>query len=177
MISATIPRPPPPKAMGTPPNPPPPDPRRSLTSDVSRSARLLYSMSPFRTGSRSRPPVPWIFAGTADPLTYPESPVITATDLELRAGARVLLEPTTLRVQRGDRIGLVGRNGAGKTTTLRVFAGESLPHAGRIDRTGPVGYLPQDPRTGDLAITARDRVLSARGLDTLVGDIAKAQVE
>jgi ATP-binding cassette subfamily F protein 3 len=103
--------------------------------------------------------------------------VITATDLELRAGARVLLEPTTLRVQRGDRIGLVGRNGAGKTTTLRVFAGEALPHAGRVERSGPVGYLPQDPRTGDLHVTARDRVLSARGLDVLVADIAKVQVQ
>lgn len=103
--------------------------------------------------------------------------MITATDLELRAGARILLEPMTLRVLPGDRIGLVGRNGAGKTTSLRVFAGESVPHTGRIDRTTPVGYLPQDPRTGDLAVLARDRVLSARGLDTLVSDIAKAQVE
>jgi ATPase subunit of ABC transporter with duplicated ATPase domains len=102
--------------------------------------------------------------------------MITATDLELRAGARILLEPMTLRVQRDDRIGLVGRNGAGKTTSLRVLAGESLPHAGRIDRTGPVGYLPQDPRTGDLDVTARDRVLSARGLDVLASDIAKVQV-
>jgi ATPase subunit of ABC transporter with duplicated ATPase domains len=102
--------------------------------------------------------------------------MITATDLELRAGARILLEPTTLRVQPGDRIGLVGRNGAGKTTSLRTFAGETLPHVGKIDRTGPVGYLPQDPRTGDLDVLARDRVLSARGLDTLVTDIAKAQI-
>jgi ATP-binding cassette subfamily F protein 3 len=103
--------------------------------------------------------------------------VITASDLELRAGARVLLEPTTLRVQRGDRIGLVGRNGAGKTTTLRVFAGESLPQAGKLERVGPVGYLPQDPRTGDLDVTAGDRVLSARGLDILVSEIAKVQVQ
>src|SRR5919201_6079363 len=102
--------------------------------------------------------------------------MITATDLELRAGARILLEPTTLRVQSGDRIGLVGRNGAGKTTTLRTFAGEALAHAGRVDRSGPLGYLPQDPRTGDLDVIARDRVLSARGLDALVRDIAKAQV-
>jgi ATP-binding cassette subfamily F protein 3 len=103
--------------------------------------------------------------------------MITALDLELRAGARILLQPTTLRVQPGDRIGLVGRNGAGKTTTLRTFSGETLPHAGRVERSGPVGYLPQDPRTGDLDVLARDRVLSARGLDRLVADIAKAQVE
>ncbi len=102
--------------------------------------------------------------------------MITATDLELRAGARILLEPITLRVANGDRIGLVGRNGAGKTTALRALAGEGLPHAGRIARTGPAGYLPQDPRTGDLDVSARDRVLSARGLDVLVTDIAKVQV-
>jgi ATPase subunit of ABC transporter with duplicated ATPase domains len=103
--------------------------------------------------------------------------MITATGMELRAGARILLEPTTLRVLPGDRIGLVGRNGAGKTTSLRVLAGESQPHAGQLERKGPVGYLPQDPRTGDLDVTARDRVLSARGLDKLVHDIAKVQVQ
>ena len=102
--------------------------------------------------------------------------MITATGLELRAGARILLSDTTLRVQPGDRIGLVGRNGAGKTTTLKVLAAEALPYAGQIDRRGEVGYLPQDPRTGDLDVTARDRVLSARGLDTLLHDMEKVQV-
>ncbi len=103
--------------------------------------------------------------------------MITATGLELRAGSRILLSDTTLRVQPGDRIGLVGRNGAGKTTTLKVLAGEGQPYTGQIDTRGPVGYLPQDPRTGDLDITARDRVLSARGLDTLLHEMAKLQAE
>jgi ATPase subunit of ABC transporter with duplicated ATPase domains len=103
--------------------------------------------------------------------------MITATDLELRAGARILLQPTTLRVQPGDRIGLVGRNGAGKTTSLKVLAGETLPHGGAIDAKGPVGYLPQDPRTGDLDQTAGDRVLSARGLDELLRQLNKVGIE
>ncbi|HEY2174094.1 MAG TPA: ABC-F family ATP-binding cassette domain-containing protein [Mycobacteriales bacterium] len=102
--------------------------------------------------------------------------MITASALELRAGSRILLSDTSLRVQPGDRIGLVGRNGAGKTTALRALAGETLPFGGTIDRRGEVGYLPQDPRTGDLAVTARDRVLSARGLDALMQDMEKAQV-
>jgi ATPase subunit of ABC transporter with duplicated ATPase domains len=103
--------------------------------------------------------------------------VITATDLEVRAGARTLLatEGAVLRIQPGDRIGLVGRNGAGKTTTMRILAGESEPYAGSIDRTGEIGYLPQDPREGDLDMLARDRVLSARGLDTLLADLEKQQ--
>lgn len=104
--------------------------------------------------------------------------MITATDLEVRAGARTLLslEGGALRVQPGDRIGLVGRNGAGKTTTMRILAGEGEPYAGTITRTGEVGYLPQDPREGDLDVLARDRVLSARGLDTLLSDLEKQQV-
>ena len=59
--------------------------------------------------------------------------MITATDLEVRAGARTLLytEGTTLRVQPGDRIGLVGRNGAGKTTTMRMILGLDVPTSGR----------------------------------------------
>jgi ATPase subunit of ABC transporter with duplicated ATPase domains len=103
--------------------------------------------------------------------------VITATDLEVRAGARILLSPDgpDLRVQPGDRIGLVGRNGAGKTTTLRILAGETEPYAGSVTRTGEVGYLPQDPKEGDLEVLARDRVLSARGLDVLLTDLEKQQ--
>ncbi|MGB9377519.1 MAG: ATP-binding cassette domain-containing protein, partial [Mycobacteriales bacterium] len=86
--------------------------------------------------------------------------MINATALELRAGSRILLGDVSLRVLPGDRIGLVGRNGAGKTTSLRVLAGEAAPHAGTIERKGEIGYLPQDPRTGDLSVTAGDRVLS-----------------
>jgi len=56
--------------------------------------------------------------------------MISVTGLELRAGSRILLADTTLRVLPGDRIGLVGRNGAGKTTTLKVLAGEGMPYAG-----------------------------------------------
>ncbi|MFG1646230.1 ABC-F family ATP-binding cassette domain-containing protein [Amycolatopsis sp. NPDC049252] len=101
--------------------------------------------------------------------------MITATGLELRAGSRILLDGATLRIQPGDRIGLVGRNGAGKTTSLKVLAGEGEAHAGDVRRTGELGYLPQDPREGDLSVTAKDRVLSARGLDKLMRDMEKAQ--
>ncbi|MGY1706991.1 ABC-F family ATP-binding cassette domain-containing protein [Geodermatophilus sp. SYSU D00697] len=102
--------------------------------------------------------------------------MITTTGLELRAGARILISEASLRVQPGDRIGLVGRNGAGKTTTLTTLAGERLPHAGKVEVTGEIGYLPQDPRSGDLDITASDRVLSGRGLDVLRTQMTKAQI-
>jgi len=101
--------------------------------------------------------------------------VITASGLQLRAGSRILLDDTNVRIQQGDRIGLVGRNGAGKTTSLKVLAGEGEPYAGEVRRSGELGYLPQDPREGDLSVTAKDRVLSARGLDALLRNMEKAQ--
>jgi ATPase subunit of ABC transporter with duplicated ATPase domains len=94
--------------------------------------------------------------------------MIVAQDVELRAGARILLQHATFQVAAGDRVGLVGRNGAGKTTLTRVLAGEAQAAGGSVVRTGDVGYLPQDPRTGDLDQLARDRVLSARGLDEVL---------
>ena len=94
--------------------------------------------------------------------------MITASGIELRAGARILIESASFRIAKGDRIGLVGRNGAGKTTLTKVLAGEGIPAAGTVTRSGEVGYLPQDPRTGDLDVLARDRILSARGLDVLI---------
>jgi ATPase subunit of ABC transporter with duplicated ATPase domains len=103
--------------------------------------------------------------------------MITAHQLEVRAGARLLMADVDFRVAAGDKVGLVGRNGAGKTTLTRILAGEAQPAAGRVQRTGDVGYLPQDPRTGDPDVIARDRILSARGLDAVVRRLREAETE
>ncbi len=94
--------------------------------------------------------------------------MIAASGIELRAGSRLLLADATFRIAPGDRIGLVGRNGAGKTTLTKVLAGWGQPAGGAVTRSGDVGYLPQDPRDGDLHVLARQRILSARGLDEVV---------
>jgi ATPase subunit of ABC transporter with duplicated ATPase domains len=94
--------------------------------------------------------------------------MLVAREVEVRAGARLLLSPASFQVAAGDKIGLVGRNGAGKTTLTRILAGESLPASGIVTRTGQIGYLPQDPRTGDVTQLAKDRILSARGLDQIL---------
>ncbi|MCA0251607.1 MAG: ATP-binding cassette domain-containing protein [Actinobacteria bacterium] len=94
--------------------------------------------------------------------------MLVAREVEVRAGARLLLSPVSFQIAAGDKIGLVGRNGAGKTTLTRILAGEGLPAAGQVTRSGQLGYLPQDPRTGDLDQLAKDRILSARGLDQIL---------
>jgi ATPase subunit of ABC transporter with duplicated ATPase domains len=101
--------------------------------------------------------------------------MITVTDVEVRVGARQLLAPASFRVGPGDKVGLVGRNGAGKTTLTKILAGEGLPASGSVTSSGLIGYLPQDPRTGDLTVLARDRILAARGLDEVVRRMRNAE--
>lgn len=103
--------------------------------------------------------------------------MIVTNDLEVRVGARTLLNAPGqhLRVQPGDRIGLIGRNGAGKTTTMRILSGETEPYGGSVTTSGPIGYLPQDSREGNIEQSARNRVLSARGLDEIQRSMEKQQ--
>ena len=121
--------------------------------------------------------------------------VINVQDLTMRIGARRLVAGAAFRVGKGMRIGLVGRNGAGKTTMTKLLAAasvaqgsgravadaderhglEAVEYEGAITCSGSVGYLPQDTRVGDLTETARDRILSARGIDALLTRIRRAE--
>ncbi len=103
--------------------------------------------------------------------------MLVAKDLMIRAGARLLVNPISFQIGNADKIGFVGRNGAGKTTTMRVLAGETLPAGGMVQRTGPIGYLPQDPRESDLTTTAKDRILSARNLDVILARMVRYEAE
>ena len=103
--------------------------------------------------------------------------MLVVRDVEVRVGARLLLEKASFQVAPGDKIGLVGRNGAGKTTLTKILAGSGQPASGSISHTGSVGYLPQDPRTGDPEVLAKDRILSARGLDTVLSRMRRTEEE
>jgi ATP-binding cassette subfamily F protein uup len=51
-----------------------------------------------------------------------------------RFGEKTVVAPLTMRVMRGDRIGLIGPNGAGKSTLIRLLLGQLEPDAGRLRR-------------------------------------------
>ena len=100
--------------------------------------------------------------------------VISVRELEIQIGARTLMSNVTFRVDKGDKVGLVGRNGAGKTTLTKILAGDGQPTAGKVEKSGEIGYLPQDPRSGDPEELARTRILNARGLGDLLEQMQKA---
>ena len=57
--------------------------------------------------------------------------VIDADRVSKSYGDRAIIRDFTLRIQRGDRIGIVGANGAGKTTLLKLLTGELQPDEGK----------------------------------------------
>jgi ATP-binding cassette subfamily F protein uup len=58
--------------------------------------------------------------------------VIEADQVNKSFGDRQIIRDFTLRIQRGDRIGIVGPNGAGKTTLLKLLTGEIAPDGGTV---------------------------------------------
>jgi iron complex transport system ATP-binding protein len=74
------------------------------------------------------------------------TPVIAASAVSYRVGAKTLLDDVSLTVAEGSFVALVGPNGAGKSTLLRTLAGELKPHAGSVELKGRAlaGYTPRD---------------------------------
>ena len=108
--------------------------------------------------------------------------MINVQDFSLRIGPRDLVNHASFRIDKGMCIGLVGRNGAGKTTTMRLLAGEgdrggAAEYTGTILSNGTVGYLAQDTHVGDPSMKARDRIISVRGIDSIIARIRKAEHE
>jgi ATP-binding cassette subfamily F protein 3 len=75
--------------------------------------------------------------------------VLTATPLRLgysgSGGERALVSTPELRVERGDRVAIIGQNGSGKSTLLRTVVGELRPLSGRVGfgTNVKVGYYAQ----------------------------------
>jgi energy-coupling factor transport system ATP-binding protein len=94
--------------------------------------------------------------GARPPRQYPPAVAVRGLWVELSSGdaVRDVLRGVDLRVQRGERVALMGRNGAGKSTLLRAMAGLVEPVRGRLDAPGGIALLMQNP--GDYL--ARERV-------------------
>ena len=73
-------------------------------------------------------------------------PILTLEDIALAYGHVPLLAQVNFRIDKGERVCLVGRNGAGKSTLFRVISGAAEPDAGNVWRpeTLRVSHLQQD---------------------------------
>ncbi len=89
----------------------------------------LYEMRAARAAMMGPPGTAKLAIATDDVRT---KSVIRAEGISKSYGDRVIIKDFTLRIQRGDRIGIVGANGAGKTTLLKLLTGEIEPDSGTV---------------------------------------------
>jgi ABC-2 type transport system ATP-binding protein len=116
-------------------------------------------------------------------------PLLEATGLVKRFGAREALRGVSVSASKGERVAVIGPNGAGKTTLLSILAGIQRPDEGSVGLTaGDVGWVPQQAALyGKLTVAenlrlfarlercpdveaAVDRMLGQTGLAERAGD-------
>ena len=93
--------------------------------------------------------------------------VITAENVSKSFGDNRVIRDFSLRIQRGDRIGIVGANGAGKTTLLKLLTGEMEPDNGRIEISKKLSGVMIDQQRSLLAADLTVRQVLAEGGDWL----------
>lgn len=96
--------------------------------------------------------------------------VIEAERITKSYGDRAIVLPFSIRVHRGDRIGLVGPNGAGKTTLLKMLTGQLEPDSGTIKLGTNLEIATLDQRREDLDLndTLAHYLTDGRGENLLV---------
>jgi ATP-binding cassette subfamily F protein 3 len=90
--------------------------------------------------------------------------VLIARDIvKYHGGDLEVLSGTTLAIEAGEKLGLVGRNGAGKTTMMRILAGDSQPDEGSVELVGNarVGLTSQSLYAGELGTRSIEEEISS----------------
>ena len=91
--------------------------------------------------------------------------VIVADKVNKKFGDRTIIKDFSLRIQRGDRIGLVGANGSGKTTLLKLLTGELPPDSGTVTLAKTLHGVMIDQQRSLLSPEKRVRDVLAEGGD------------
>lgn len=108
--------------------------QRGVTARRKRNMGRLSKLMDLRETRRSLDRGPT----TARISTQSEDPgskiLIDAKHVSVAFGDRTLIDDLSLRVRKGDRIGIVGPNGAGKSTLIKLLLGQIAPDAGSITR-------------------------------------------
>src|SRR5947209_9694868 len=97
--------------------------------------------------------------------------VVEAERISKSFGADPIVRDFSIRIQRGDRIGLVGPNGVGKTTLLKLLTGELAPDDGSVTLGANVAIVALDQRREalDPNVSVRDTLTGGRGDSVFVG--------
>jgi ABC transport system ATP-binding/permease protein len=96
--------------------------------------------------------------------------VIEAKNIDKSYGDRRIIDHFSIRLQRGDRVGIVGPNGAGKTTLVNLLTGASAPDSGsiRLGANLEMATLDQHRESLDPKTTLTEALTGGRGDHVMV---------
>ena len=103
--------------------------------------------------------------------------VIDAEGVAKSFGERPIIRDFTLRIQRGDRIGVVGPNGAGKTTLLKMLTGEMKPDTGTVTQAKTLSGIVIDQQRKLMDPARRVKDVLANGGDWIEVRGAKKHIK
>ena len=106
--------------------------RYGVTARRKRNMRRLSELKDMRARFRGHRGPQGTIEASAAAARDSGKLVIEAQSVEKSFGGRTIVADFSMRVHRGDRIGLVGPNGVGKTTLLKLLTGELAPDAGTV---------------------------------------------
>jgi ATP-binding cassette subfamily F protein uup len=106
--------------------------RYGVTARRKRNMRRVGELQAMRADYRGHKGPQGSVQATAAEVRESGKLVIEADAITKSYGERVIIAPFSLRVHRGDCIGLVGPNGAGKTTLLKMLTGQLQPDSGTV---------------------------------------------
>jgi ABC transport system ATP-binding/permease protein len=122
----------------------------------------LYEMRAARAAMEGPQGVAKLGASSDDSKT---KTVINAEHVTKGFDGRIIINDFTLRIQRGDRIGIVGANGTGKTTLIKLLTGETPPDTGKVTLSPTLTGIVIDQQRKLLTPEKRVRDVLADGSD------------
>jgi len=144
--------------------------RYGVTARRKRNMRRLGALHDLRARYRGHKGPQGSVQASASDSQESGKLVIEAEKITKAYGARTIVAPFSIRVHRGDCIGLVGPNGAGKTTLLKMLTGQLAPDSGTVKLGTNLEIATLDQRREDLNLddTLAHYLTDGRGETLLV---------
>jgi ABC transport system ATP-binding/permease protein len=149
--------------------------RYGVTARRKRNMRRAGQLQALRERRRTYRATPGNVTITTSSAAPSGALVIEATGIGKSYGGRPIVSDFSIRIQRGDRIGIVGPNGSGKTTLINMLTGMSPPDTGsvRFGSTFAVATLNQHRDSLDPNVTVTEALTGGRGDTVMVNGHSK----
>jgi ATP-binding cassette subfamily F protein uup len=149
--------------------------RYGVTARRKRNVRRLGNLHALREERRTQKHAVGTVTMTLAEAEQSGTQVIEAEGLAKSFGDRAIVRDLSLRLLRGDRLGIVGPNGSGKTTLISLLTGVLAPDAGRIRLGANLQMVTLDQRRESLDPTATvaETLTGGRGDTVTIGGQTK----